>query len=124
MTYDNNGNVIPLEERFNTKNPDIRFSKKVDEQVKKEYNNSRKNKETEDETVYGRRNEKAAGRISVPGRSGHPVHKDSKVEKRETLERSGGRNEQVGERKPRWVGNTIVSCVPSSYSELNDNVLL
>lgn len=30
VTYDDNGNVIPLSERFNEKNPDIRYSLKVD----------------------------------------------------------------------------------------------
>lgn len=31
VTYDDNGNVIPLSERFNAKNEDIRFSKKDDQ---------------------------------------------------------------------------------------------
>jgi hypothetical protein len=36
VTYDDNGNVIPLSERFNTKNPDIRYSEREDNVTERE----------------------------------------------------------------------------------------
>jgi hypothetical protein len=36
VTYDDNGNVIPLSERFNTKNPDIRYSDREDNVTERE----------------------------------------------------------------------------------------
>ena len=36
VTYDDNGNVIPLSERFNTKNPDIQYSEREDNVTERE----------------------------------------------------------------------------------------
>ena len=38
ITYDDNGNVIPLSERFNESNKDIRYKSRVDKYTLKEYN--------------------------------------------------------------------------------------
>lgn len=57
ITYDDDGNIIPLDKRFDEKKVDIRFSlKEVDRYTEKEYNSgSRKRKQTsynESETLF------------------------------------------------------------------------